>query len=298
MQRLTSLCALQSVAALLAASATRPVAAQGLRLTQFQSDTVMAHVTSTAIVGPTEMILVDALYHRTDAEREADSLAKLGKRLKAIVVTHPHEDHYFGAAALAKRFPGVPVYMTSPAADFYRWTFRSYLEDLNRTAPAELPDSLITPTELTSMTLTVDGQEIEIIPDLQGDVPKMSNSIVWIPSLRTVIAGDIVFNRIHAWAGTSDSTTRARWRESIARITQLKPAVVIAGHKAPSAPDTPDVLRGMDNYLTDFDAAVAEYSDPDAVVARMKTKYPTYEGLSLLRGSARFVLRGRTKSVK
>lgn len=298
MHRLISLCVLQPVAALLASSATRPVAAQGLRLIQFQSDTVMAHVTSTAIVGPTEIILVDALYYRTDAEREADSLAKLGKRLKAIVVTHPHEDHYFGAAALAKRFPGVPVYMTTTAADFFRRTFQGYLDDLRQSAPAELPDSLIPPTVLTSMTLTVDGQRIEIIPDLQGDVRTTSNSIVWVPSLRTVVAGDILFNRIHAWAGTSDSTTRARWRESIARITQLKPAVVIAGHKAPSAADTPDVLRAMDNYLTDFDAALAESSDPDALVARMKTKYPTYEGLGLLRGSARLVLRGRTKSVK
>jgi glyoxylase-like metal-dependent hydrolase (beta-lactamase superfamily II) len=255
----------------------------------------MSYVTATAIVGPTEMILVDALYHRGDAERMADSLAKLGKRLKAIVVTHPHEDHYFGAAAVAKRFPSVPVYMTRAGADEFRRTFQFFLDDLRRKAPAELPDSLISPTVLTSMTLTVDGERIEIIPDLQGDVYTTSNSIVWIPSLRTALVGDIVFNGTHAWAGTSDSTTRARWRESIARITQLKPAVVIAGHRAPSAADTPDVLRAMDNYLADFDAAVAESPDPDALVAKMRAKYPTYLGVNLLRGSAGLVVRGRKK---
>ena len=291
MRRPTSLCLLPFAAALLVASAALPLGAQGLRLIQFQSDTVMAHVTSTAIIGRTEIILVDALYHRTDAEREADSLVKLGKRLKAIVVTHPHEDHYFGAAAIAKRFPGVPLYMTSAGADDFRRTFQGFLDELRHSTPAALPDSLMQPTVLTSMTLTVDGERIEIIPDLQGDVHTTSNSLVWIPALRTVIAGDIVFNGIHAWAGTSDPTTRAHWRESIARIEQLKPAVVIAGHKAPSAADTPDVLRAMDNYLADFDAAVAESSDPAALVARMKAKYPTYQGLGLLRGSARMVAR-------
>jgi glyoxylase-like metal-dependent hydrolase (beta-lactamase superfamily II) len=90
-------------------SVARPVAAQKLRLIQFHSDTVMAYVAATAIVGPTEMVLVDALYYRTDAERMADSLAKPGKRLKAIIVTHPHEDHYFGAAAVTERFPGCAV---------------------------------------------------------------------------------------------------------------------------------------------------------------------------------------------
>jgi glyoxylase-like metal-dependent hydrolase (beta-lactamase superfamily II) len=244
------------------------------------------------------MILVDALYYRSDAERMADSLAKLGKRLTAIVITHPHEDHYFGAAALRKRFPGVPVYMTGAGADDFRRTFQGYLDQLRKSAPAELPDSLISPTILTSMTLTVDGERVEIIPDLQGDVLSTSNSVVWIPSLRAALTGDIVFNGTHPWAGSSDSTTRARWRESIARVSQLKPAVVIAGHKAPSAADTPDVLRAMDSYLADFDAAVAESPDAAALVARMQAKYPTYLGVSLLRASARSVLRGRTKPAR
>src|ERR1043166_7322356 len=112
MHRPVSPSVLLSAAALLAVNPACPVAAQGLRLVQFHSGTVMAYVTATAIVGPTEMLLVDALYYRTDAERMADSLAKLGTRLTAIVFTHPHEDHYFGAAALRKRFPRVPVYMT------------------------------------------------------------------------------------------------------------------------------------------------------------------------------------------
>src|SRR5207253_10613816 len=72
-------------------------------------------VTSTLISGPTEAILVDAQFRKSDAEKVADKVVASDKKLKAIFVTHAHPDHYFGTAVLRKRFPGVPVYMTAAA---------------------------------------------------------------------------------------------------------------------------------------------------------------------------------------
>jgi glyoxylase-like metal-dependent hydrolase (beta-lactamase superfamily II) len=269
--------------------------AQRLRLIQFTSDSAAGYVTSTAIVGPTEAVLVDAQYFRSDARRDADSVAKLGRRVKAIIITHPHEDHYFGGSAFVERLPGTPVYMTARSVEVFRRTSQRFLDDLRKRLPAEVPDSFPTPTPLSAMMMTVDGEPIEIVPDLQGDVYTTTNSFVWIPSLRAVIAGDIVFNQVHAWLGSSDSTTRARWRESLSRIADLHPAIVVAGHTKPGASDGPAVLDTMRAYLDEFDAALAVPTDAKKLVGRMSATFPTYVGPDLLSGSAESVLRARGK---
>jgi glyoxylase-like metal-dependent hydrolase (beta-lactamase superfamily II) len=262
-------------------------AASRLKLIQFTSDTSSFNVGSTLILGPTEAILVDAEYHMSDARREADSIAKIGRHLKAIVITHPDEDHYFGARAFVDRFPGTPVYMTATAIEEYNRTSARFLEGLRKSQPAEAPDSLVTPQTLPTTALSVDGERVEVVADLQGDVLRPSNSFLWIPSLRTVIAGDIVFNQVNPWLAASDVASRQRWHESIRRIADLHPVAVIAAHKRTlDTPDAPEVLQAMDQYLTDFDAARQASPDAEGLAAAMSQKYPNYAIPMLLRYSA------------
>jgi hypothetical protein len=161
------------------------------------------------------------------------------------------------------------------------------LEGFRKTSPAEAPDSLVTPLALVSTNLSVDGEQVQVVPDLQGDVLQPTNSVVWIPSLRAVLAGDVVFNHVHPWLTTSNVDSRRRWHQAIARIRALQPATVVAAHKSRiDAPDSPDVLDAMDHYLTDFDAAVAASSTADAVIAAMMTQYSDYTVPLFLRLSA------------
>ncbi len=141
--------------------------------------------------------------------------------------------------------------------------------------PPPVPDSLIVPQSFPSARLTIDGEEVRIFPDVQGDVLKPANSYFWIPSIRTVITGDIVFNGGHVWLAASDEASRAAWQKSLQQVAALKPAVVIAGHKSRvDAPDTDKAISATSAYLTDFDAAVKASTAPDGVVAIMRQKYP------------------------
>ena len=51
-------------------------------------------------------------------------------------------------------------------------------------------------------------------------------------------------------------------------------------------PDSPDVLRRMDQYLTDFDAARSGSPDPKGLIAAMTEKCPSYPERGLLGYSA------------
>jgi glyoxylase-like metal-dependent hydrolase (beta-lactamase superfamily II) len=113
-------------------------------------------------------------------------------------------------AVLHERFPDTPIYMTADALAHFKKTVERKLAGEKKYIPAETPDSVPTPEVLPDTRLSVDGQSVEIIPDLQGDVLEPTNSFVWIPSLRAVVAGDIAFNGVHVWLADSDEKSRAR----------------------------------------------------------------------------------------
>ena len=111
--------------------------------------------------------------------------------------------------------------------------------------------------------------------------------MLWIPSLRTVLASDVVFNDVHPWLGASDETTRAAWHASLKRIADLKPRFVVAGHKKDvAAPDSPAVLAVMDRYLTDFDSLRKTTGSPQALFQAMTQRYPDHAVSTLLRFAA------------
>src|SRR5262245_6452253 len=68
-------------------------------------------VTSVIVYGPTEAVLIDAQFLQSDATRVADRIDALGRRLTAVIVTHPDADHYMGLATLHARFPEARLLM-------------------------------------------------------------------------------------------------------------------------------------------------------------------------------------------
>jgi glyoxylase-like metal-dependent hydrolase (beta-lactamase superfamily II) len=274
------------LASILVAGAPSSQHAAQARLTieQFTGDSNAFDVNSTLIIGPTELLLVDAQYLVKDANRIADRIAATGKHLKAIVLTHPDDDHYYGVATILQRFPGTPVYMSPTGiAEFTSRELPQFKALKARIAALppqpgrvlpQLPDSLVIPEPFPARTLTVDGEEIQILPEVQGDVLTPCNTMFYIPSLGTLIAGDVVFNGVHVWLAASTVASRAAWQQVLARMAELQPAVVIAGHKnRVDAPDTPDVIAAMREYLTDFDAARQASKTAAELVAAMDRKY-------------------------
>ncbi len=264
-----------------------------LRLIQFTTGNLSVNVGSTVILGPTEAIVVDCLAFAPDAAQEADSIAKLGTHLKAIYITHADIDHYLGCAKFVERFPGTPVYMTPKALDRYNKVGKAAYDFSHKNigARATFPDSLVTAQPLPSTTLTVDGEDVVIHPDVQGDVIESQNSFIWIPSLRAVLADDIVFNKVHPYlAAATTEEAHHRWHEALHRIAALHPLVVIASHKRSlDTPDTPDIIDTMDRYITDFDAVRKTAGDTGAFSTAMRQKYPDWSGANLLKASSAVV---------
>ncbi|HKQ66247.1 MAG TPA: MBL fold metallo-hydrolase [Methylomirabilota bacterium] len=248
-----------------------------LALDIYTADTEGLGVTSTLIYGEREAILVDTQFRTSDAEKLAARIAAKGRRLTAIIVTHPHFDHFYGASVLLKRFPGTPVFASAADVEVIKRDLAGTLAQIRaRFGATDIPADIQIPLPWPSTHFTVDGQSVDVLAGLQGDVgPGPHNNIVWVPSLAAAIVGDIAFNQVHLSLRATDAQSRKAWIETLRSIEARKPRIVVAGHKNdPALPDSPDVLAFNKAYLAEFEVALAASHNARELVAAMKQKFP------------------------
>jgi hypothetical protein len=152
---------------------------------------------------------------------------------------------------------------------------KSWAEKVKHWSPmygANLATKPIIPEPLAGHSLTLEGQTLEIHGSVQGD--DATNSYVWIPSIKTVVAGDIVYQGIFPWTAETDPASRETWSKTLDQLAALGATTVIAGHKDPNQKDDASGLTTTKAYLKDFDDAAASSTSASQLQAKMKAKYP------------------------
>ncbi|MEW1911187.1 MBL fold metallo-hydrolase [Kitasatospora sp. NPDC085895] len=229
--------------------------------------------TSVLIMGQGTAILVDAQLTRSAGRELAEWIAGKGRRLLAIVVTHRHPDHYFGAEEVLRLFPEAQLLAAPPVVEGIARTAAAKVAEWKPVYGDDIPDQPLLPAPLLPQPLMIDGQPIRVLALGQGDCE--GSTVVHVPSIRTVLAGDFVYNGTHVWTADTDAHRRIDWAHNLARIADLGAERVVAGHRAPGTDD--DALRVIaftGEYLQDFDRALAAHPhDPEALAAAMNERY-------------------------
>jgi glyoxylase-like metal-dependent hydrolase (beta-lactamase superfamily II) len=229
-------------------------------------------VTSTLIAGEKEAVLVDGQFTLSDAHRLAAMILDSKKTLTTVYVTHAHPDHYFGLVVIKQAFPKVKIVAQPATVAEIKKTWAEKVKHWGPMYGANLPTKPVIPEPIAGHSLTLEGQTIELHGGLQGDEP--GNSYVWIPSIKTVVAGDIVFQGIFPWTAESNAVSRTAWVKTLDELAALGATTVIAGHKEPTQKDDASGVATTRAYLKDFDEAAASSSSAPQLQAKMKAKYP------------------------
>ncbi|WP_405360567.1 MBL fold metallo-hydrolase [Kitasatospora sp. NBC_00085] len=248
-------------------------AARPLEIAVFTGPESAFFATSTLILGERTAILVDAQLTRSAGRELAEWVAGKGRRLLAIVITHQHPDHYFGAEEVLRLFPDAQLLAAPPVVDGILRTAAAKVAQWKPVYGDDIPDRPLVPAPLLPQPLMVDRQVIPVLLFGQGDCG--DSTVVHVPSVSTVIAGDFVYNGTHVWTADTTPVERTAWGRNLGRIAELGAERVIAGHRAPDQGDeAARVLAFTGEYLQDFDRLLAEHpADPEALATAMNERY-------------------------
>ena len=229
-------------------------------------------VNSTMIAGERDMIVIDPQFSLSEAHKLAAAILESKKRLTTVYSTHAHPDHLFGFAVLKQAFPEAKMVALPATVNAAKtgWPARQkfWFPVYGNNIPGPEP---VLPEELATPVLTLEGEEFPITGGVQGsDGP--GNSFVWVPSLKAVITGDIVFD--HVYFGVPRAEARDNWLKTISQITALKPSVVIPGHEGPGATRDMRSIDFMKKYIADWDVNVTRSKTAADMRANVLKQYP------------------------
>jgi len=229
-------------------------------------------VNSTMVIGEKDILLIDPQFSLSEAHKLAAEILESKKHLATIYSTHPHPDHLFGLAVLKQAFPDVKIVALPATVNAAKtgWPARQKFWFATYGANIPGPDPVL-PEELAAPVLALEGQQFPITGGVQGaDGP--GNSFVYIPSLKAVVTGDIVFDQVYF--GVPRDAARENWMKTVNQIAALGPAIVIPGHEGPAATHDMRAIEWMKRYMADWDANVPRSKTPGEMRANVLRQYP------------------------
>jgi glyoxylase-like metal-dependent hydrolase (beta-lactamase superfamily II) len=254
-------------------STSLAMAAAPLKLTVYSpGPEAMFPVSSVLVTGRKDAILVDAQFGVVQADKVVETIRQSGKHLTTVYVSHGDPDYYFGLERIKAAFPSVRIVATPQTVAHIKETMAGKLAFWGPKLGANAPKTLVLPEVLEGDTLKLEGQALKVV-GLDGKQP--DRTFVWIPSIKAVVGGVVLFNNQHVWmADTQSAQSHADWLATLDTIAALKPKIVVPGHFM-AEPNSPvQAVAFTENYIRAFDERTAAAKDSGELIAAMKNLYP------------------------
>jgi glyoxylase-like metal-dependent hydrolase (beta-lactamase superfamily II) len=236
----------------------------------------------TLITGEKDAVLVDPPMTREQTEAVGKWIEASGKRLRAIVSTHGHGDHWFGTAMLLKRFPNAKAYATAGTIEVMRFhgnpEFRAGTWD--KGFPGQIPDAPVVSEAVPDNAFKLEGNEVRFVEVGHSDTDK--SSVVHVPSIGLVVAGDVVYNGYHQYLAESGNGGLKAWMAALDFVASLKPTHVVASHKNKGLKDDPKSIQETRRYLDDVERVIASSHNAREFYDAMVGLYPDRKNRSAL----------------
>jgi glyoxylase-like metal-dependent hydrolase (beta-lactamase superfamily II) len=241
-------------------------------------------VASTLIYGHEDAVLTDPAFTTDQARALGDWVAGKRRNLTDIFITHGHGDHWFAAGLLAERFGARVVATAATITQMHaNIAARPFLWDK---VYQGIPPSPVTAVMVPDNRFTLEGQDLVIVEVGHADTD--DNSVLHVPDLGLVVAGDVIYNGAHLYLGESVRVGGFRpWRDAIAKVEALKPRHIVAGHQNKRLDDDAQrTIAQTRQYLDDADELLrTEKTAVDFFNAKIE-RYPSLLARTVLWASA------------
>ncbi len=239
----------------------------------FFSDESGFEVASVIVMGKTDAVLIDTQWTLSNAHRIVAEILETGKILRTIYVTHAHPDHYFGLGPIAAAFPEARVTALPSVARTINHQFFGKIEHWEQTiGVTNTPRKAVDIEPLAENYIELEGNKIEIFPEIMGDLKY--NTVVWIPSIKTLYGSDVLFNQAHPFTCEVTAEERQQWIRDIERLEKMGAEVIIPGHQKPGMPFDSSSFTFTKEYLMATEEELEKTEDEAGFYYAMVKRFP------------------------
>jgi glyoxylase-like metal-dependent hydrolase (beta-lactamase superfamily II) len=226
---------------------------------------VWSPLSTTLIHGHSDAVLVDPPFTREQAHAVIDWVRGSNKNITHIFVTHGHGDHWFTAGMLADEFDAQIVATAGTIEQMHRnVAMRKAVWD--NLFPDQIPETTVTAVPAENNRIELEGRGLDIVE--VGHTDTDATSVLHVPDLDLVVAGDTVYNGVHLYLAESADGGRDKWRSAIDIVENLEPRWIVAGHKNKDLDDsaartisqTRDYLGSADELLSQHTTALGFFN--------------------------------------
>jgi glyoxylase-like metal-dependent hydrolase (beta-lactamase superfamily II) len=213
------------------------------------------------------------------------------KRLRGVMITHGHGDHFFSAPQIAGEFPGAQIFATRDVlehmqqqydADFYGSFWGTLFPG------GQIEDRVIENREVSVLeemdgkVVLEGGHEVTVVEVGQGDT--YNSTVIHVPSIGLVVGGDVVYGTCHQLL-VEDATPelRSAWRKSLDKVQSLCPKVVVPSHMLPGEGYAAEHVQETKRYIDVWEAERAKAGTWQELEAAMVAAFPARDGSFILR---------------
>src|SRR6516225_8761687 len=206
---------------------------------------------STLIYGREDAVLTDPGLTEDQARVLGDWVAGSCRNLTDIFITHGHGDHRFAAGLLAERFGARVVASAGTIAQMHaNIALRPVLWDK---VYEGIPPTSVSAVTVPDNRFTLEGHELVIVE--VGDTDSEDTTVLHVPDLDLVVAGDVIYNGVHMYlAQTAIVGGFGPWRDAIDKVEALGARHIVAGHQNKQLDDDAKrTIAETRQYLDDAD---------------------------------------------
>ncbi len=233
------------------------------------------------------IVVIDTQLVLSEARKLKQQIAASGQPLAAVIITHPHPDHFNGVGTLLEGLDSIPVYATQATLDGIKATEASKRVQWKGTYGSDYPDTTVLPNTIVASdeTITVGGvlwhfQEL-------GAAEASNETVISVDAAKTLFCGDVMYNQVHSWL--VEGRTSA-WLEQLGEVLQTYAdfETIYPGHGQPA---TLLAMNEQVTYLNTYQALVRgeleragklTAASKAAIKARIEQQYPAQWPLAML----------------
>lgn len=140
------------------------------------------------------IVVIDAQRSLSAGADLAADIAARGKPLRAILLTHPHPDHFGGLQAVLDRFPGTPVISSPETLRIMEADENGFIAMTKEALGDDAPSVQPLPTQTVGDGETVTWGEISLMADERGRGEADTMTVFVDPDAGRLFIGDVADN--------------------------------------------------------------------------------------------------------